>query len=252
MSDVPPDPIRLSQAAMRRPAPKRVYTRVTVEASDGGFAVHLDGREARTPGGRPLVLPTQPAAEAVAEEWAVQGARIDVAMMPMTRLVHSTLDAVGLDPALVAAQVVTYARSDLICYRAGEPERLVAGQAAVWDPILAWADEAMGARFLLAQGIVFVEQPDTAIAAIEHTVAALSRPFALAAVNAMTTLAGSALIALAVAHGRLTVEEGWAAAHVDVDVQIEVWGEDAEAADRRARRYRDFAAAARLLHLLEA
>jgi chaperone required for assembly of F1-ATPase len=67
----------------------------------------------------------------------------------------------------------------------------------------------------------------------------------------MTGLTGSALLALAVALGRMTPDEAWQAAHVDEDWQIAQWGEDAEAAARRAARWRDFAAAARLLSLVE-
>jgi chaperone required for assembly of F1-ATPase len=58
------------------------------------------------------------------------------------------------------------------------------------------------------------------------------------------------LLALAVAHDRLTPEQAWAAAHVDEDFQMEVWGLDEEAELRRARRWSDMQAAAKLLHLL--
>ena len=61
----------------------------------------------------------------------------------------------------------------------------------------------------------------------------------------MTTLTGSALLALAHAHGRLDAEATWAAAHVDEDWQIAKWGEDAEAKARRQRRWLEMQAASR-------
>jgi chaperone required for assembly of F1-ATPase len=67
----------------------------------------------------------------------------------------------------------------------------------------------------------------------------------------MTGLTGSALLALAVAQGRLTPEAAWDAAHVDEDWQIGKWAQDAEAAERRQNRWRDFAAAARALALTQ-
>lgn len=243
MKAPPPDPIRLSRAAMRSSLPKRFYREVDVAGCDGVFVVRLDGREARTPGARALALPTRAAAEAVAAEWAGQGAHIDPAAMPLTRLANSALDTVAADPEAVAAEIVRFAGSDLLCYRAGEPDRLVELQAAAWDPVLAWADEVLGARFLLSQGIVFVGQPEATLAAIGRAVAAIPRPFGLAALSLMTTLAGSALLALAVVRGRLGADEAWAAAHVDEDFEIAAWGEDVEAAARRAGRRTDFMAA---------
>lgn len=71
----------------------------------------------------------------------------------------------------------------------------------------------------------------------------------LAALHVMTTLMGSVVLALAVQEGRLSPEEAWALAHLDEDFQMEVWGQDEEALARRAARWRDFDAAARLARL---
>jgi chaperone required for assembly of F1-ATPase len=87
-----------------------------------------------------------------------------------------------------------------------------------------------------------VEQPPQVIEALGAPVAALGA-FPLTGVHMMTSLMGSALLALAHAFQRLTIEESWAAAHVDEDFQIERWGEDAEARARRALRYADMCAA---------
>jgi chaperone required for assembly of F1-ATPase len=243
----PSDPIRASQQAMRALLLKRFYKEAGVVDRADGFHIALDGRTAKTPGRNALMLPTREAAEVVAAEWAAQGERIDPATMPVTRLVNSALDGVAADPAPVRAEIVKYASSDLLCYRAGEPEKLVTRQSDLWDPVLAWAAAALGARFILAQGISFVAQPPSSLAAVTRAVDAVPVPFGLAALNLMTVLSGSALLALAVVRGYLTPDAAWTAAHVDEDVQIETWGEDAEAAQRRARRFRDFAAAAELL-----
>ena len=174
---------------------------------------------------------------------------IDPAGMPMTRLVNSALDGVAQDMASVKAEIVKYAGSDLLCYRAGEPASLVETQARFWDPILTWAQEELGARFICAEGVMFAEQPATSLAAIERVVAQVSSPLALAALNVMTTITGSALLALAVAKGRLDAAQAWEAAHVDEDHQMRTWGEDAEALARRARRWREMDAAALVLAL---
>jgi chaperone required for assembly of F1-ATPase len=238
-----PDPMRAAQKNMRAPLPKRFYAAAELAEGDGGFTLTLDGRIARTPGKRPLAVPQRALADILVAEWAGQAGTIDPASMPFTRLLNAALDHVAPRMAEVAADIGRYARSDLVCYRAGEPERLVARQAALWDPILAWARETLGARFVLAEGIGFVEQPAASLAAIDAALAAERAPLTLAALHVATTLTGSALIALALRRGFLDADAAWLAAHVDEDVQMEAWGRDAEALERRAFRRREFEAA---------
>jgi chaperone required for assembly of F1-ATPase len=149
----------------------------------------------------------------------------------------------------VRADIVKYAGSDVLCYRASEPEGLVRRQAEMWDPVLGWARDALGARFAVAQGLMPVAQPETATSAIAAALEGFDA-FGLAALHVMTTLTGSALLALAQARGLLTAEQAWTAAHVDEDWQIGNWREDAEAAARRQRRWAEMQAAGRMLALL--
>ena len=151
-------------------------------------------------------------------------------------------------PAAVAAEAEKYLASDLVCYRAEGPDGLVARQAAAWDPVIAWAREALGARFVLAQGMVFVAQPDAALAAAR---AALPRdPWRLGAFHAVTTLTGSALIALALLQRRARRRGAWTAAHVDEDWNMEFWGRDELALERRAARFAEMQAACLVLRTL--
>jgi chaperone required for assembly of F1-ATPase len=185
----------------------------------------------------------------VAEEWERQRDTIDPADMPMTRLLNSAIDGVAHTMAETRADILSYAGSDLICYRAEEPDTLVARQAHVFDPVLRWAAESLGARFNVTNGVMHVAQPPEALAAIDAELGAYDDPVALAALSVMTTLTGSALLALAVARGYLLPEAAWQAAHVDEDFQAERWGADAEAAARRKARWREFEAAAAALKL---
>jgi chaperone required for assembly of F1-ATPase len=231
--------------------PRRVYKAVAVApaGADGAFAIMLDGKPARTPARLPLAVPTRALAEAVAAEWQAQGERIDPATMPLNRLVNSVLDGVRGREGEVRADIVKYAGSDLVCYRAATPDELARRQAEHWDPVLAWAREALSASFATAAGLMPVGQPEAATSAVARSLAHHDA-FALGALHVMTTLMGSALLALAHAQGRLGLEAAWAAAHVDEDFQISQWGEDAEAAARRRRRWAEMQAAARLLALL--
>lgn len=240
--------------ALRAPLPKRFYRHATVAEAQAGtgrdaFRVLLDDRPLKTPGKRDLAVPTKALADAIAAEWAAQETHINPANMPLTRLANTAIDAVADSMPAVAADIVAYAASDLLCYRAESPAELVHRQAVAWDPVLAWAREALGTRFVLTEGVIPVAQE---VAALEQVAAALAAydPFALSALHVMTTLTGSALLALANARGACSAAEAWAAAHVDEDYQIELWGSDVEAEARRAMRRREFEASSRLLGLL--
>ncbi len=198
----------------------------------------------RTPAKAKLIVPSLELAQAIAAEWNGQGPIIQPAVMPLTRLANTALDGVARAVPETVAEIAGYAATDLVCYRSPEPEALAAAQAAAFDPVLAFAQEAFGARFVLAGGIMHVAQPEASLAAIRAEVEAFAEPFALTALHALTSLSGSVLIALRLAHGASAAEDAWRSAHVDEDYQISIWGADEEAMRRREARFRDFAAAA--------
>src|SRR5580765_4587842 len=161
----PFDPEEAVRRATRVPQRKRFYTSAGTAEADGGFAVTLDGKPIRTPSGRQIVAPNAVIAEAIAAEWTAQGETIDPLTMPLTRFANSVVQSVVDCAELVANDVAKYLGSDLLFYRAGHPEVLVAKEAAHWDPIVFWAADTLGAHFILAEGINHVRQPDTAIVA---------------------------------------------------------------------------------------
>lgn len=246
-----PDPVRRAQNQMRQSLPKRFYKAVEVAGTAEGFAVRLDGKPVRTPGRAVLALPTRTAAELVAAEFAAQDETINPVTMPALRLVNSAIDGVAEDVEAVLDDIVRFSGSDLVCYRAGTPAALVSRQAGAWDPVLAWAHSALGARFYLAEGVVHVEQPAEALESVRRWLRQRREPFRLAALHVLTTLTGSALLALAVEGEALSADAAWAAAHVDEDWNAEQWGTDAEALARNAARRRDFDAAVALLRALQ-
>jgi chaperone required for assembly of F1-ATPase len=241
------DPMVSARAAMRGPLPKRFYKDVSVLAVEGAFQIGLDGRSVKTPAKRPLTVPERALAEALAAEWQAQGTHVDPSTMPLTCLVNAALDGVADQAVAVREEIVRYAGNDALCYRTTEPPRLSERQRLVWDPVLAWAKSELCIALALADGVIHVPQSPESLAAATKVVAAVPAPLALAALNTITTLTGSAIIALAVWHGHLDADAAWAAAHVDEDFQIEVWGQDHEAAVRRANRRIQFDAAVRVL-----
>jgi chaperone required for assembly of F1-ATPase len=244
----PLDPEEAVRRQTRTPRRKRFYAHADVIDIDGGFAVVLDGKPIRTPSGRQVIVPVRQIAEAIAAEWQAQQETIDSLTMPLTRFANSVVQGVVDRAVLVADDIAKYLQSDLLLYRAGHPEALVAREAQHWDPVLFWAADTLGARFILAEGIVHVRQPDAAVRAARA--AFPGDPWSIAALHVVTTLTGSALLALALQHGLLDPDSVWAAAHVDEDWNAGKWGVDEEVAARRAARLVDFRAAAFILRAL--
>jgi chaperone required for assembly of F1-ATPase len=223
----------------------RFYKDVAV-TEDLGIA--LDGRAVKTPLKAPLRLPTRALAEAVAGEWAGQEAEIKPATMILTKLANTAIDRVAQGRARIEAEVLDYAGSDLVCYRADRPPDLVQRHVRHWDPVIDWARVALDAPFEVTVGVVHNPQPPAALAAHALALKDLS-DFHLAAYHSIMTLTGSALIAMMLARRATVPEAAWLAAHVDEDYQIEQWGEDAEAVARRAARFAEFMACCRFMEL---
>ncbi len=244
----PLDPMESARRGLRPDVRRRFYETAGVDEAAEGFRILLDGKPVRTPAKRLLAAPVRALADAIAAEWQAQKDAIEPARMPRTRLANSIIDGVADSKDAVADEIVRYLGSDLLFYRAGDPPGLVARQTEHWDPVIAWARDALGARFILAEGIVHVAQPPEAVAAAR---AAMPRDaWRLGALHVVTTLTGSALLGLALAQGALSLDAAWAAAHVDEDWQMTQWGRDALALERRAFRFAEVEAAAEVLGFL--
>jgi chaperone required for assembly of F1-ATPase len=241
----PLDPQEAVRRQARVPKRKRFYKEAGVTEAVGGFAITLDGKPIKTPSGRTVTVPVRAIAEAVAEEWRAQQDTIDPLTMPLTRFANSVVESVVDRVAPVRDDVARYFQSDLLFYRAGHPQALVEKEARHWDPVLFWAADTLGAHFILGEGITHVLQPDTAIEAARDALP--GDPWSVAAIHVVTTLTGSALLALALAHGARDPDQVWDAAHVDEDWNRDQWGVDEEVAARRAAREVDFRAAVRIL-----
>ncbi|MCP4185418.1 MAG: ATPase [Hyphomicrobiales bacterium] len=247
------DPQRAAQEAMRPKLPKRFYKQVSIsdevidgdESQDGtvDFSIHLDGREVKTPARNPLRLPNEQSAKIVAAEWEAQEDSIDASTMPATRLVNTAIDGIATDPQAVLKDMLKFAGSDLICYRASTPPDLIELQNKEWNPILDWISEEFGARFESTQSLIQIEQPKEAITAISVALRKWQDPISIGSLHTFTTLTGSVFLALTIAHAQYTAEQAWKIAHVDEDWNICTWGEDYEAKKRRDNRWKELEAA---------
>ena len=229
-------------------APRRFYKSASIAPVEGGWGILLDGKPLRSPAKRPFVLPTEALAAAIAEEWLAQGQKISPSSMPLMQFAATALDRLADNHSGLIEEIAGYGRSDLICYRADEPASLVQRQEERWQPLIAWAAERYDITLNITAGIVVVEQPSHTLSTFRRVLEACDL-FALTALAAATTAAGSLVIALALAEDRLSADEAADAALLDELFQAEKWGSDPEAEQRRAAIRADLAAAKRF-HIL--
>ncbi len=227
---------------------RRFYRAAAPGPAEGGFGLFLDARPVLTPGKRKLVLPTAGLARAVAGEWTDQGDTVEPGSMPLARLANTAIDIVHGRRDHAVAEIAGYAETDLVCYRALRPAALRRRQEEVWDPLLDWIAGEYGARLRVTAGLVPAPQPREAVDALRAQVAAFD-DFALAAVQSAAGAAGSIVLALAMAAGRIDAEQTWAASLIDETYQSGRWGRDGEAWQAREGTRRELAAAARFIAL---
>ena len=227
---------------------KRFYKDVTVGEVDGGWQVLLDGRGLKSVGKRPQAVPTQALAEVLAGEWAAQGEEIDPASFLFRDLADYAIDVVANERDDVARSLVAYAETDTLCYRGDEDEPLHQRQLDVWEPLLTSAEQRWDVHFERISGIIHKPQPPETLARME-TILSAENEFSLAALKTLTSLSASLVIALAAIASDADPEELWLAANLEEDWQAELWGKDAEAEDRREKRYAAFKAAMRFAAL---
>lgn len=230
---------------------KRFYKTATAQVEqDGTHSVRLDGRAMKTPSKADMRLPTRALAEAIAAEWNAQQDEIKPAEMPLTRLAATAIDRVQADPAFATADVVRYGDTDLLSYRATDQAELSAKQATVWQPLLDWFRDRYDVQLAVTSGIMAVAQPPELKPRLERVCAAYDA-FHLTALHAATTNTGSVVIGLALLEGRVDAQAASEASLLDELHQAGLWGEDAEAAQRRANLAADLLATEQFLALLK-
>lgn len=235
-------------SAMTEWAAKRFWKTAEVVTDGDGFGVALDGRPVRTPAKAPLVLPTEPLAHEVAQEWAAQEGKINPLSMPFTRSANAATDKVARQHGEVADMLASYGDSDLICYRAASPEELVEKQNAGWDPLVDWSATRLKAPLQVYVGVMHASQPAESIMRLTERVHQLA-PFQLTAFHDLVSLSGSLIIGFAVAEGYADAATLWPVSRIDEEWQISQWGDDADAAEQAAIRRTAFLHAERFFQL---
>ena len=208
---------------------KRFYKAVDIAPAESGFCVHLDGRPLKTPAKNLLWSDRRWVAELIAKEWDAQDEIIRPETMPVTRLVNVTLEVTPSNRDKLVSEARSYGGTDLLCYRAADPESLVARQAKQWDPVLKWAS-GRDIKLVPTQSIRAIGQSEQSL---ENIAAYASRKddLDLTLLVHLTAVYGSVILAMAVMERHLSGQDAFTLSRLDALYQIEQWGEDEEAAE---------------------
>lgn len=231
-------------------AQKVFWTDVDVVQDGADFKILLDGRGIKTPAKSPLHVPTHKLAMEIAAEWRALENKVDPEKLPLTKLANAAIDKVSVQSELIIEMLAEYATTDLLCYRATSPAKLVSREEQIWQPLLEWFEDVHGIKLQVGSGVMPIQQVDNVLGACTVLLKRFSS-FELAAVYDLITLSGSFVIGLAVAGEKVTVSDAWAASRIDEDWQIQEWGTDQDASALAATRQNAFEQAAFVLTLLK-
>lgn len=227
---------------------RRFFKSARLSKNKDGYTVALDGRTIRTPGGVALTLSSRALATAIAEEWEAQKEEIVPHTMPLMRLASVALDRIATAREHVIAEVLNYAMTDLLCYRAGEPDALVQLQAEAWQPLLNWAADKYNAPLVVTTEIAAIVQPPASLAALKAAIVELD-DLQLVALENFTSICNSLILGLACVERKISAETAWKTSQLDENFQTEKWGRDPEVEKKRKVLREDLMAAERFLSL---
>lgn len=207
---------------------KRFYTDVTLDGDEHGHFIRLDGRALKTPGKRPLRVPSAPIAAQIKAEWdavplATDG-DINPSVMPVTRLANVASENVAHRRGTLIAEARTYAGTDLLSYRAPDPADYVARQLQAWNPWITWG-ASRGVALKTTNAIRAIEQDAASLDAVADYASPLP-DFSLTLFVHLVAVTGSSVLAMAVMEGALPPGDAFDLSRIDEIYRAEIWGVD--------------------------
>ncbi|KDR81785.1 hypothetical protein GALMADRAFT_114479 [Galerina marginata CBS 339.88] len=207
---------------------KRFWKDVGIERRGDLLAVTLDRRALKTPSGKTLLIPVDKtlSASLIAAEWDHQEILLKPHALPMTSIVSRAVDAMVDEEtrAEVRDALVKYIHTDTVCFFHDYPEPLEKLQSKHWTPLLDWARDTFDVKIDVSNSIMSVRQPVETQNKLLEVMKSLDH-WEMAALERATYASKSLIIALALVKKHMSVEDAALAATVEVNSQIERWGE---------------------------
>lgn len=225
------------------------YRMVSIVEREHGFVITINNQFLFTPGGKLFIVPNYALATAIAVEWQFQENRFLNTGLSLTQLVNTAIDRGRLLQKRGFSALLTFVATDLVCYRAPTPQRLIERQQIFWQPLLDWVATHYRASLEVTVGVMPIVQPEPAITALQLALEELD-VLRLVAIYGVANVCGSLVIALALVEGIINVDTAFASAQLDLLFQMEQWGVDTAIVTRHESIHSELRVLKRFIELL--
>ncbi|MGB1077816.1 MAG: ATP12 family protein [Bdellovibrionales bacterium] len=204
---------------------KRFYKLVSTEKTDSGWLINLDGKAVKTPLGAPLTGPNEAVANLMLAEWSAQEDDINPETMPITQIITTAIDRVSTERAEIERQVLAYLDTDMICYRAEQPEHYVLRQKEAWDPWLDWFENLTGDRLEVTTGLQALTQSSKNNQHVSDYIKSLDL-HKFTVFQILVSISGSIVLAMAFMAEEFDTGTLFDLSHVEDLLRSEIYNED--------------------------
>jgi chaperone required for assembly of F1-ATPase len=219
-------------------------------SNENTIEVTLAGKPLFTPAKNPLKVPTKALAEAIEAEWRANGKFVG-SKMPLSALAFTAIDRIAGRKDDIIEVLLVYVDTDTLSYRASGSQVLAKCQEEKWDPVLAWADKALGVQWQTTSGVMPVDQPPDVHKSLSKYLGGLT-DMQLAAGSVLASSLSSLVLMLALLENHINAQQAFELSRLEEDYQAEKWGHDEEATQRADRLKAEILQTAHFLDLQRA
>ncbi len=221
---------------MKKPSKiRRFWNKVSFIEDEEGYKIYLDKNLLKLPQKNILVVSQKKLAQKIAEEWSNAGDKkgdyFSFETLSLTRIVSTLLEKIKPNRQYYIDALMPYINGELLCYRAEKPKQLVEQQNLKWQPIFQWAEQFLTVQFKVTQGIMPIVQDSSTLDRIQLYLNNLSDE-ELTFFAVIMPLLGSMILSIALKEKKISVDDAFAFAYLDEEIQTKIWGYDSEQEQR--------------------
>ena len=196
--------------------------------SSNSYEILLDENVLKTPMKKKLTIQNSKIAEEIYKEWNQDKNILDTDAMIFYGIISTSIDKFNNNRILYVNEILNFIDTDLICYRAEEPNDLVQWQSKNWDPILLKVEKYINNKIDVFKGIMPLKQNK----GIKFKITKFLTKFSdleIIALHKITNITGSIFLSLCILNNDIIKEKVFELSHLDELWQAENWGYEDEA-----------------------
>ena len=173
-------------------------------------------------------------AQEIKKEWNQDTSVLDTDAMIFYGIISTSIDKIINNRMSYINDILSFIDTDLICYRAEEPNDLVQWQNKNWDPILLKVEKYINNKVDIFKGIMPSKQKKE----IKFKITTFLTKFSdleIIVLHRITNITGSVFLSLCILNNELIKEKAFELSHLDELWQAENWGFEEEASSNREK-----------------